>query len=68
MANDSNDQALYDQWMLDGEHETTACLKEGSGIPNGLYELTKAREAAEAHELAGILAEFETEAPDEDDT
>ncbi|KAH7678239.1 Protein W02H5.4 [Aphelenchoides avenae] len=24
------------------------CLKEGSGIPNGLYELNKAREAAEA--------------------
>ncbi|KAH7704319.1 hypothetical protein AAVH_28488 [Aphelenchoides avenae] len=44
------------------------CLKEGNGIPNGLYELTKAREAAEAQELAEILAGFEIEAPDEDDT
>ncbi|KAH7715211.1 hypothetical protein AAVH_17396 [Aphelenchoides avenae] len=44
------------------------CLKEGNGIPNGLYELTKDREAAEAQELVGILAGFEIEAPDEDDT
>ncbi|KAH7704415.1 hypothetical protein AAVH_28391 [Aphelenchoides avenae] len=44
------------------------CLKEGSGIPNGLYELTEAREAAEAQELAEILAGSELEAPDEDDT
>ncbi|KAH7710698.1 Protein W02H5.4 [Aphelenchoides avenae] len=44
------------------------CLKEGSGIPNGLYELNKAREAAEAQELAEILARFEIEAPEEDDT
>ncbi|KAH7695225.1 Protein W02H5.4, partial [Aphelenchoides avenae] len=43
-------------------------LKEGIGIPNGLYELAKAREAAEAQELAEILAGFEIEAPDEDDT
>ncbi|KAH7715041.1 hypothetical protein AAVH_17571 [Aphelenchoides avenae] len=28
------------------------CLKEGNGIPHGLYKLTKAREAAEAQELA----------------
>ncbi|KAH7710592.1 hypothetical protein AAVH_22142 [Aphelenchoides avenae] len=28
------------------------CLKEGNGISNGLYELTKAPEAAEAQELA----------------
>lgn len=33
-----------------------------------MYELTKAREAAEAQELAEILAGFEIEAPDEDDT
>ncbi|KAH7717641.1 hypothetical protein AAVH_14922 [Aphelenchoides avenae] len=38
------------------------------GIPNGLYELTKTREATEAQELAEILAGFEIEAPDEDDT
>ncbi|KAH7708933.1 Protein W02H5.4 [Aphelenchoides avenae] len=44
------------------------CLKEGNGIPNGLYELTKAREAAEAQELAEMLAGFDIEAPDEDDT
>ncbi|KAH7703595.1 pogo transposable element with KRAB domain-like protein [Aphelenchoides avenae] len=44
------------------------CLKEGNGIPNGQYELTKAREAAEAQELVEILAGFEIEAPDEDDT
>ncbi|KAH7698247.1 hypothetical protein AAVH_34663 [Aphelenchoides avenae] len=44
------------------------CLKDGNGIPNGLYELTKAREPAEAQELAEILAGFELEAPDEDDT
>ncbi|KAH7709743.1 Protein W02H5.4 [Aphelenchoides avenae] len=44
------------------------CLKEGNGIPNGIYELTKARAAAEAQELAQILAGFEIEAPDEDDT
>ncbi|KAH7707260.1 Protein W02H5.4 [Aphelenchoides avenae] len=44
------------------------CLEEHNGIPNGLYELTKAREAAEAQELAEILAGFEIEAPDEDDT
>ncbi|KAH7707787.1 hypothetical protein AAVH_24976 [Aphelenchoides avenae] len=44
------------------------CLKDGNGIPNGLYELTKAREASEAQELAEILAGFEIEAPDEDDT
>ncbi|KAH7717326.1 hypothetical protein AAVH_15274 [Aphelenchoides avenae] len=44
------------------------CLKDGSGIPNGLYELTKACEAAEAQELAEALAGFEIEAPDEDDT
>ncbi|KAH7705705.1 hypothetical protein AAVH_27090 [Aphelenchoides avenae] len=43
-------------------------LKDGSGIPNGLHELTKAREASEAQELAEILARFEIEAPDEDDT
>ncbi|KAH7712575.1 hypothetical protein AAVH_20083 [Aphelenchoides avenae] len=41
------------------------CLKEGNGIPNGLYELIKACEAAEAQELA---AGFEIEAPYEDDT
>ncbi|KAH7714301.1 hypothetical protein AAVH_18320 [Aphelenchoides avenae] len=28
------------------------CLKKGNGIPNGLYEPTKAREAAESQELA----------------
>ncbi|KAH7702682.1 Protein W02H5.4, partial [Aphelenchoides avenae] len=44
------------------------CLKDGNGIPSGLYELTKARVAAEAQELAEILAGFEFEAPDEDDT
>ncbi|KAH7713570.1 Protein W02H5.4, partial [Aphelenchoides avenae] len=44
------------------------CLKEGNGIPNGLYELTKSREATEAQEPAEILAGFEIEAPDEDDT
>ncbi|KAH7710532.1 Protein W02H5.4 [Aphelenchoides avenae] len=44
------------------------CLKEGNGIPNGMNELTKAREAVEAQELAEILAGFEIEAPDEDDT
>ncbi|KAH7698275.1 Protein W02H5.4 [Aphelenchoides avenae] len=44
------------------------CLKDGNGIPNGLYELTKAREAAEAQELAEILAGFKIESPDEDDT
>ncbi|KAH7693944.1 hypothetical protein AAVH_39017 [Aphelenchoides avenae] len=44
------------------------CLKEDNGIPNGLYELTKARETSEAQELAEILAGFELEAPDEDDT
>ena len=43
-------------------------LHEGNGIPNGLYELAKARDAAEAKMLAEILAGFETEAPDEDDT
>ncbi|KAH7708865.1 Protein W02H5.4 [Aphelenchoides avenae] len=44
------------------------CPNEGNGIPNGLYELNKAREAAEAQDLAEILAVFEIEAPDEDDT
>ncbi|KAH7709993.1 pogo transposable element with KRAB domain-like protein [Aphelenchoides avenae] len=44
------------------------CLKEGNGIPNGLHVLDKAREAAEARELAEILTGFEIEAPDEDDT
>ncbi|KAH7723741.1 Protein W02H5.4 [Aphelenchoides avenae] len=43
------------------------CLKEDSAIPYGLHELTKARKAAEAQELAEILAGFEIEAPDEDD-
>ncbi|KAH7697254.1 pogo transposable element with KRAB domain-like protein [Aphelenchoides avenae] len=43
-------------------------LKEGNGIPDGLHELAKARQAAEAQELAEILAGFEIEAPDEDDT
>ncbi|KAH7714636.1 hypothetical protein AAVH_17985 [Aphelenchoides avenae] len=44
------------------------CLKECNGITNGLYELTKAREAVEAQELAEILAEFEIVAPDEGNT
>ncbi|KAH7718711.1 pogo transposable element with KRAB domain-like protein, partial [Aphelenchoides avenae] len=44
------------------------CSKDGNGIPYGLYELTKAREAAEAQKLAEILAGFEIKAPDEDET
>ncbi|KAH7695009.1 hypothetical protein AAVH_37938, partial [Aphelenchoides avenae] len=44
------------------------CLKEGNGISDGLYDLTKTREAAEARELAEILAGFEIEAPGEDVT
>ncbi|KAH7713702.1 Protein W02H5.4 [Aphelenchoides avenae] len=44
------------------------CLKDGNGIPNDLYQLTKARDAAEAQELAEILAGFEIKAKDEDDT
>ena len=44
------------------------CLHEGNGIPNGMYELAKARNAAEAQVLAEILAGFETEAPYDDDT
>ncbi|KAH7695893.1 Protein W02H5.4 [Aphelenchoides avenae] len=44
------------------------CLKECNGVPNGLYELTKTRVATEVQELAEILAGFEIEAPDEDDT
>ncbi|KAH7709553.1 hypothetical protein AAVH_23177 [Aphelenchoides avenae] len=43
-------------------------LKDGNGIANGLDEPTKAREAAEAQKLAEILAGFEIEAPDVDDT
>ncbi|KAH7700070.1 hypothetical protein AAVH_32815 [Aphelenchoides avenae] len=44
------------------------CLKDGNGIPNGMYELAKAREPAEAQELAETLAGFGIEAPDEGDT
>ncbi|KAH7697509.1 hypothetical protein AAVH_35408 [Aphelenchoides avenae] len=64
----------YLEWVLEAWYEgvtkdnLTHCLKEGNGIPNGLYELTKAREAAKAQELAEILAGFEIEAPNEDDT
>ncbi|KAH7721319.1 hypothetical protein AAVH_11175 [Aphelenchoides avenae] len=43
-------------------------LKDGNGIRNRLCELTKAREAAEAQELAELLNAFEIEPPDEDGT
>lgn len=109
-------RAYYDQWMVEGDHPTTAggnpkppppevylqwiidaweavtkdtiinsfracgittamdgsedhhihCLKEGNGIPNGLYSLATAREEADASQLADDLRGLEVEV-DEDD-
>ncbi|KAH7706781.1 hypothetical protein AAVH_25986, partial [Aphelenchoides avenae] len=39
-----------------------------NGVPEGMYELTKAHEASEAQEQAEILAGFEITASDEGDT